>query len=98
MEKDTQIFGLRAVIEAVNAGETVDKVFLQKGKRVVPIYVEQREEFAEYVQIRRRKVFYCFQNGLHGLSGNPLRHVGRAPGAAGLQYEGQLLHLDVLRG
>ena len=33
MEKDTQIFGLRAVIEAVNAGETVDKVFLQKGLR-----------------------------------------------------------------
>lgn len=31
MEKTTQIFGLRAIIEALNAGEQVDKVFLQKG-------------------------------------------------------------------
>lgn len=31
MENQTQIFGLRAIIEAVNAGETIDKVFLQKG-------------------------------------------------------------------
>ena len=31
MENNTQIFGLRAVIEAINAEETVDKVFLQKG-------------------------------------------------------------------
>lgn len=31
MEKNTQIFGLRAVIEAINAKETIDKVFLQKG-------------------------------------------------------------------
>lgn len=33
MEKETQIFGIRAVLEAINAGETVDKVFLQKGLR-----------------------------------------------------------------
>ena len=31
MEKSTQIFGLRAVIEAVNAEQSIDKVFLQKG-------------------------------------------------------------------
>jgi 23S rRNA (guanosine2251-2'-O)-methyltransferase len=31
MEEQTKIFGIRAVIEAVNAGETIDKVFLQKG-------------------------------------------------------------------
>ena len=31
MQKQTQIFGLRAVIEAIQAGETIDKVFLQKG-------------------------------------------------------------------
>ena len=31
MEEQTQIFGIRAVIEAVNAGEIIDKVFLQKG-------------------------------------------------------------------
>jgi len=31
MQNQTQIFGIRAIIEAVNAGETIDKVFLQKG-------------------------------------------------------------------
>lgn len=31
MEKTTQIFGLRAIIEAINSGETIEKVFLQKG-------------------------------------------------------------------
>ncbi|MBT8272532.1 MAG: 23S rRNA (guanosine(2251)-2'-O)-methyltransferase RlmB [Bacteroidia bacterium] len=33
MEKETQIFGIRAVMEAINAGETIDKVFLQRGLR-----------------------------------------------------------------
>ncbi|WP_372935000.1 23S rRNA (guanosine(2251)-2'-O)-methyltransferase RlmB [Seonamhaeicola sp.] len=33
MQNQTQIFGIRAVIEAVNSGETIDKVFLQKGLR-----------------------------------------------------------------
>lgn len=31
MQNQTQIFGIRAIIEAVNAGESIDKVFLQKG-------------------------------------------------------------------
>ncbi|MCF7561163.1 23S rRNA (guanosine(2251)-2'-O)-methyltransferase RlmB [Sabulilitoribacter multivorans] len=31
MENQTQIFGIRAIIEAINSGETIDKVFLQKG-------------------------------------------------------------------
>ncbi|WP_418513997.1 23S rRNA (guanosine(2251)-2'-O)-methyltransferase RlmB [Corallibacter sp.] len=33
MEKDTQIFGIRAIIEAIQSGKTIDKVFLQKGLR-----------------------------------------------------------------
>ncbi|MFD2727059.1 23S rRNA (guanosine(2251)-2'-O)-methyltransferase RlmB [Hyunsoonleella rubra] len=33
MQNQTQIFGLRAIIEAINSGETIDKVFLQKGLR-----------------------------------------------------------------
>lgn len=33
MKKSTQIFGLRAVIEAIKSGETIDKVFIQKGLR-----------------------------------------------------------------
>jgi 23S rRNA (guanosine2251-2'-O)-methyltransferase len=31
MEKATTIFGIRAIIEAIKPGETVDKVFMQKG-------------------------------------------------------------------
>jgi len=31
MQKTTQIYGIRAVIEAINADEPIDKVFIQKG-------------------------------------------------------------------
>ena len=31
MEKSTQIYGLRAVIEAIKAGKSIDKVYIQKG-------------------------------------------------------------------
>ncbi|MCL6295584.1 23S rRNA (guanosine(2251)-2'-O)-methyltransferase RlmB [Jejuia spongiicola] len=31
MQDQTQIFGIRAVIEAINAGKNIDKAFLQKG-------------------------------------------------------------------
>lgn len=31
MQNQTQIFGIRAIIEAIHSGETLDKVFLQKG-------------------------------------------------------------------
>ncbi|MBW1296685.1 23S rRNA (guanosine(2251)-2'-O)-methyltransferase RlmB [Aquimarina litoralis] len=31
MKKESQIFGIRAVIEAINAGKTIDKLFIQKG-------------------------------------------------------------------
>ncbi len=30
---NTQIFGIRAIIEAINSGSTIDKVFIQKGLR-----------------------------------------------------------------
>ncbi|MEZ4795779.1 MAG: 23S rRNA (guanosine(2251)-2'-O)-methyltransferase RlmB [Flavobacteriaceae bacterium] len=33
MENNSKIFGIRAVIEAINSGKTIDKVFLQKGLR-----------------------------------------------------------------
>ena len=33
MEQSTKIFGIRAVIEAIDSGKTLDKVFLQKGLR-----------------------------------------------------------------
>ncbi len=31
MEKETRIFGIRSVIEAINSNKTIDKVFIQKG-------------------------------------------------------------------
>ncbi|MFK2821227.1 23S rRNA (guanosine(2251)-2'-O)-methyltransferase RlmB [Flavobacteriaceae sp. LMIT009] len=31
MKNDSQIFGIRAIIEAINSGKSVDKVFVQKG-------------------------------------------------------------------
>ena len=31
MKKENTIYGIRAVIEAINSGETIDKVFVQKG-------------------------------------------------------------------
>jgi len=49
MKNDTTIFGLRAIIEAINSGEQIDKVFLQKGLR--------GELFGELEQaIRKTKV------------------------------------------
>ena len=31
MKNDTQIFGIRAVIEAIQSNKTIDKLFIQKG-------------------------------------------------------------------
>ena len=33
MSKETQIFGIRSIIEAIHSGKAVDKVFIQKGLR-----------------------------------------------------------------
>ncbi len=33
MEKETTIFGIRTVIEAIKSGENIDKIFVQKGLR-----------------------------------------------------------------
>lgn len=33
MEQETKIFGIRTIIEAIKAGKTIDKVFVQKGLR-----------------------------------------------------------------
>ena len=31
MQQNTQIFGIRAVIEAINAGQSLEKIYIQKG-------------------------------------------------------------------
>ena len=47
MEKETTIFGIRAVIEAIKAGENIDKLFLQKGLK--------GELFSELEQLIRKE-------------------------------------------
>ena len=47
MQKDTTIFGIRAVIEAIKSGENIDKIFLQKGLR--------GELFAELEQLLKQE-------------------------------------------
>lgn len=47
MKNTTQIFGLRAVIEAINSGKTIDKIFVQKGL--------QGELFNELEQLIRKE-------------------------------------------
>jgi 23S rRNA (guanosine2251-2'-O)-methyltransferase len=47
MEKNTQIFGLRAIIEAISAEQSIDKVFLQKGLK--------GDLFAELESLLRKK-------------------------------------------
>lgn len=39
MQHQTNIYGIRAVIEAINSGKTIDKVFVQKGLRS-PVFSE----------------------------------------------------------
>ncbi|MFI1745344.1 23S rRNA (guanosine(2251)-2'-O)-methyltransferase RlmB [Thalassobellus sediminis] len=47
MQEQTQIFGIRAIIEAINSGKTIDKVFLQKGLK--------GELFTELETVLRKK-------------------------------------------
>lgn len=47
MEKVTQVFGTRAIIEAIHSGKTIEKVFLQKGVR--------NEVFNELEQLIRQE-------------------------------------------
>ena len=58
MEKSTQIFGLRAIIEAISANEAIDKILLQKGlsgdlyKELEAVIKEKRLN-ASYVPVEK---------------------------------------------
>jgi 23S rRNA (guanosine2251-2'-O)-methyltransferase len=58
MEKSTQIFGLRAIIEAISTNEAIDKIFLQKGlsgdlyKELEAVIKEKRLN-ASYVPVEK---------------------------------------------
>lgn len=58
MQKTTQIYGIRAVIEAINANEPIDKVFIQKGlkgdlSRELEALVRKNGISASYVPIEK---------------------------------------------
>ncbi|MFJ1323347.1 23S rRNA (guanosine(2251)-2'-O)-methyltransferase RlmB [Capnocytophaga canis] len=58
MNKDYQIFGIRAVIEAITAGKTVDKVFVQKGLKgslfqELQVLLQKEQIMISYVPIEK---------------------------------------------
>lgn len=69
MEKDTQIFGIRAVIEAIQSGENIDKVFVQKGLKG-----EQSHELETVLRKQRLNVSYVPVEKLNKLT--PKNHQG----------------------
>lgn len=58
MDKDYQIFGIRAVIEAITAGKTVDKVFVQKGLKgslfqELQVLLQKEQIMISYVPVEK---------------------------------------------
>lgn len=58
MTNETQIFGIRAVIEAIDAGKTVDKIFIQKGLKgdlfkELEILIQQKGINVSFVPIEK---------------------------------------------
>ena len=53
MEKETKIFGIRTVIEAIRANKTIDKVFLQNG-----LSGELSSELEKLLRIKSIKASY----------------------------------------
>ena len=58
--KNTQIFGLRPVIEAIEAGKTIDKIFIQKGLSGVLFnelntLISQQKLPCSYVPVEKRQ-------------------------------------------
>lgn len=58
MNKDYQIFGIRAVIEAITAGKTVDKVFVQKGLKgslfqELQVLLQKEQIMISYVPVEK---------------------------------------------
>ena len=58
MEKNTQIFGIRAVIEAINAEQTLDKVYIQKGLKgqlftTLSVLLKEHSISSSYVPIEK---------------------------------------------
>lgn len=58
MKTSTQVYGLRAVIEAIHAGEPIDKIFIQKGLqgtlfRELEVLIRKNGLTASYVPVEK---------------------------------------------
>ncbi|PCJ94589.1 MAG: 23S rRNA (guanosine(2251)-2'-O)-methyltransferase RlmB [Flavobacteriaceae bacterium] len=58
MEKDNQIYGIRAIMEAINSNETIDKVFIQRGLqgslfKELETLIRKKEISSSYVPIEK---------------------------------------------
>ena len=58
MEKNSKIFGIRTIIEAIKSGKTIDKVFIQKGLRgklfqELDILLRQEDINISYVPVEK---------------------------------------------
>jgi len=65
MQKETTIYGIRAVIEAIKSGENIDKIFIQKGLRG-----ELSSELETQVKANRLNASYVPAQKLDRLSKN----------------------------
>ena len=58
MQQESQIYGIRALIEALKAGKTIDKVFLQKGlqgglfRELMPL-LQEAQVPVQYVPVEK---------------------------------------------
>ncbi|HIC32559.1 MAG TPA: 23S rRNA (guanosine(2251)-2'-O)-methyltransferase RlmB [Flavobacteriaceae bacterium] len=90
MQNTTQIFGLRAIIEAINAGKDIDKVFLQKGLKG-----ELFKELESLINQNRINASYVPVEKLNRLTQN--NHQGAVAQISPIKfYEIEELHEQVL--
>jgi 23S rRNA (guanosine2251-2'-O)-methyltransferase len=79
MEKNTQIFGIRAIIEAINSNESIDKLFLQKG-----LNGDLFKELETLVKAKRLNISYVPIEKLNKLTKN--NHQGAVAQIAPIEF------------
>ena len=79
MEKSTQIFGIRAIIEAINSNESIDKLFLQKG-----LSGDLFKELETLIKAKRLNASYVPVEKLNKLTSN--NHQGAVAQIAPIEF------------
>jgi len=77
--KDLQIFGIRAIIEAITSGKTLEKIFLQKG-----LYGELYKELESLAKKKSIQVSYVPIEKLNRLTKN--NHQGAVANISPVEY------------